>query len=103
MGGPLSHQRRAEETHHRPHPALDLATARKRALEAIGDVAGGKDPAAEKKARKAAAMAKRAADHTRLGRIAASYVERYVKRMPSRCARANLAKPCNNRPRPPTC
>ena len=33
-----------------PYPAVDLATARKRAQEALGDVAGGKDPATEKQA-----------------------------------------------------
>ena len=33
-----------------PYPAISLAAARNRALEALGDVAGGKDPAASKKA-----------------------------------------------------
>ena len=32
-----------------PYPSIDLATARKRAQEALGDVAGGKDPAGAKK------------------------------------------------------
>jgi integrase len=63
-----------------PYPAIDLATARKRAQEAAGDVAGGKDPSAEKKASRAAARAERAAEDNRLARIAASYVNRYVKR-----------------------
>jgi integrase len=63
-----------------PYPAIDLATARKRAQEAIGDVAGGRDPSVEKKAFRAAARAERAAGDNRLDRIAASYVERYVKR-----------------------
>jgi integrase len=57
-----------------PYPAIDLATARKRAQEAIGDIAG------EKKASRAAARAERAAEDNRLDRIAASYVDRYVKR-----------------------
>jgi integrase len=63
-----------------PYPAIDLAMARKRAQEAIGDVAGGKDPSADKKAFRAAARAERAAEYNRLDRIAASYVDRYVKR-----------------------
>ena len=40
-----------------PYPALDLANARRRAEEAIGDVASGKDPAAEKKAAREAQKA----------------------------------------------
>jgi integrase len=63
-----------------PYPAIDLATARKRAQEAIGDVAGGKDPASEKKATRALARAARDAEDRRLDRIATSYLERYVKR-----------------------
>jgi integrase len=63
-----------------PYPAIDLATARKRAQEAVGDVAGGRDPSAEKKASRAASRAERAAEDNRLARIAASYVDRYVKR-----------------------
>jgi integrase len=63
-----------------PYPAIDLATARKRAQEAVGDVAGGKDPSAEKKASRAAVRAERTAEDNRLARIAASYVDRYVKR-----------------------
>jgi integrase len=63
-----------------PYPAIDLATARKRAQEAIGDVAGGKDPASEKKATRALARAERDAEDSRLDRIAASYLDRYVKR-----------------------
>lgn len=62
------------------YPALDLATARRRAQEALGDVAGGKDPAAAKKAARAARKAEREAEERRLDKIAASYVERYVKR-----------------------
>jgi integrase len=58
------------------YPAVDLATARRRAQEALGDVAGGKDPAAVKQASRAAAKS----EDSRLDRIAASYVERYVKR-----------------------
>src|SRR5580693_2804598 len=39
------------------YPALGLATARKRAAEALGQVAGGKDPARTKTAARAAAKA----------------------------------------------
>jgi integrase len=63
-----------------PYPAIDLATARKRAQEAIGDIAGGKDPASEKRATRALARAERDAEDSRLDRIAASYLDRYVKR-----------------------
>ena len=57
-----------------PYPTIDLATARKRAQEAIGDVAGGKDPASEKKATRALARAARDAEDSRLDRIATSYL-----------------------------
>ena len=63
-----------------PYPAIDLATARRRAQEAIGEVAGGKDPAGEKKATRAARKAEREAEDSRLDRIAASYVDRHVRR-----------------------
>lgn len=43
------------------YPAIDLATARKRAQEALNDVAAGKDPAAAIQAAKAAARESRAA------------------------------------------
>jgi integrase len=62
-----------------PYPAVDLGAARKRAQEAIGDVAGGKDPAA---AKKAAREARRAEQSTadRIETVAASFVDRYVRR-----------------------
>ena len=41
------------------YPALDLASARKRAQEALGAVAGGKDPAGEKRATREARKAER--------------------------------------------
>lgn len=62
------------------YPALDLATARRRAQEALGDVAGGKDPAGAKKAAKAARKAERNADEHRLDKVAAAYIQRYVKK-----------------------
>jgi integrase len=62
------------------YPAIDLATARKRAQEALGTVAGGKDPGAAKKAAREAARAERKADVDRVERVAELFIERYVKR-----------------------
>jgi hypothetical protein len=58
-----------------PYPALDLATARKRAQEAVGAVAGGKDPAAEKRAAREARKAERV-DTVR--HVAEQFKKRYV-------------------------
>jgi integrase len=62
-----------------PYPALDLATARRRAQEALGEVASGKNPAADKKA---AREAQKAASSTsdRVEAVVNSFLERYVKR-----------------------
>ncbi len=62
------------------YPAVDLATARRRAQEALGEVAGGKDPAAAKKAFREVAKADKAADDRRVARVAELFIERYVKR-----------------------
>ena len=62
-----------------PYPSVDLATARKRAQEALGDVAGGKDPAAVKQASKAMARAERADDDKRVERVAEAFIKRHVK------------------------
>jgi integrase len=62
------------------YPNLDLATARRRAQEALGDVAGGKDPASAKKAARVARRAERHANEDRFDMVAASYVQRYVAR-----------------------
>ena len=62
-----------------PYPAIDLATARKRAQEALGDVAGGKDPAAVKQAAKATAKAERAAEVDRVERVVELFIERHAK------------------------
>ncbi len=62
-----------------PYPTLDLATARKRAQEALGDVAGGKNPAADKMAaREAAKAAVEVKD--RVAEVAADFVEKHAKR-----------------------
>jgi integrase len=63
-----------------PYPNIDLATARRRAQEALGDVAGGKDPARAKKVAKEARKADREVEANRLDKVAAIYVDRYVKR-----------------------
>ena len=62
-----------------PYPAVDLSTARKRAQEAIGAVAGGKDPAAVKQVSKAEARAERAGDDKRVERVAEAFLKRHVK------------------------
>ena len=51
-----------------PYPSIDLATARKRAREALGDVA------------RAARKAERETEEHRLDKVATAYIERYVKR-----------------------
>jgi len=61
------------------YPAIDLATARKRAQEALGDVASGKDPAAAKQASKATARAEHADDDKRVERVAEAFIKRHVK------------------------
>jgi integrase len=61
------------------YPVLDLASARRRAQEALGAVAGGKDPAADKKAtREAQKAAETPSDLLRT--VAASFVEKHTKR-----------------------
>jgi integrase len=62
------------------YPNLDLTTARRRAQEALGDVAAGKDPARAKKAAREARKADREAEDHRLEKIADAYIGRYVKR-----------------------
>jgi len=62
-----------------PYPAIDLAVARRRAQEAIGDIASGKDPAAEKKASREAQKAAHEADVDRVEKVVELFVERYAK------------------------
>ena len=62
-----------------PYPALELATARRRAQEALGDIAKGIDPAAVKRASKAAAKAVRENADDRVEQVANLFLERYVK------------------------
>ena len=62
-----------------PYPAVDLATARRRAQEALGALAGGIDPTGMKRASKAAARAVEAA-HDRLSDVAGDFIEKHAKR-----------------------
>jgi integrase len=57
------------------YPALGLAIARKRAAEALGEVAGGKDPARAKTAARAATKA----ETDKVEHVIELFVERYAK------------------------
>ena len=61
------------------YPTIDLATARRRAQQALGAIAGGNDPAAAKKASKAALKAANEAAADRIERVVEQYIERYAK------------------------
>jgi integrase len=61
------------------YPPIDLASARRLAQKALGDIAEGKDPAAAKQASRAAARASREADEDRIERVVELFVERYAK------------------------
>ena len=61
------------------YPAVDLATARRRAQEALGDLAGGADPAARKKAVREARRAEESAAD-RVEAVATLFVDRYARR-----------------------
>jgi integrase len=63
-----------------PYPAIDLATARKRAQEAIGDVAGGKDPAAAKRVARATARAAKATPDDLVENVVDDFVRLYASR-----------------------
>jgi integrase len=62
-----------------PHPAVDLATARKRALEALGQLAGSVDPSVERKAARAALKAANEADADRIEKVVALFIARHAK------------------------
>jgi integrase len=61
-----------------PYPGLDLAEARRKALEAVGDLARGNDPAEAKTAARAV-RAEREAEIDRVERVVALFVERHAK------------------------
>jgi integrase len=63
-----------------PYPTIGLAAARRRAQEALGEIAKGSDPAAVKRASKAAAKAAQAAEGHTVENVAASFLDRYVRR-----------------------
>ena len=62
-----------------PYPGIDLATARKRAQEALGSVAKGNDPASEKKAAREAQRAEKRASLDIVETVVDSFIERYAK------------------------
>jgi integrase len=62
-----------------PYPGIGIGAARGLAREAIGKVAGGKDPAAAKKATKEARKAEQSADD-RVAKVAKAFTEKYLKR-----------------------
>ena len=70
-----------------PYPAIDLATARKRAQEAMGEVAGGNDPAAQKKAVRAARVAEQSA-----GDRVETVVDLFVKKHLAKKSKPSWAK-----------
>jgi integrase len=61
------------------YPALGLADARRAAQKALGDVAGGSDPAAEKRAARDAQKAAQHADEMLFANVAESYLQRHVR------------------------
>jgi integrase len=62
-----------------PYPAVGLAIARRRAQEAIGAIAGGKDPARAKTAARAAAKAERESEEDKVERVVALFIDRHAK------------------------
>jgi integrase len=63
-----------------PYPAVSLKEARRRALEAVGAVAGGADPAAAKQEYRATAKAEREAQIDTVESVAERFIERHAKR-----------------------
>jgi integrase len=60
-------------------PNLGLGEARRKAQEALGAIAGGRDPAKAKRAARESAKAARADEDNRVARVAELFLERYVK------------------------
>jgi integrase len=61
------------------YPAIDLATARRLAQKALGEVAEGQDPAANKQAAKAAAREAKRAQNDLVERVVEQFIERHAK------------------------
>jgi integrase len=62
-----------------PYPAVDLTTARRKAQEAIGEIAGGGHPAAAKQASRAALKAAHESEVDLVEKVVAQFIERYAK------------------------
>jgi hypothetical protein len=62
------------------YPALVLQEARRKALEALGEIAKGNDPGEAKTVAREAARAEREAEVDQVERVVDSYIERYAKR-----------------------
>lgn len=61
------------------YPAIDLATARRLAQKALGEVAEGQDPAANKQAAKAAARESKRDQNDLVERVVEQFIERHAK------------------------
>jgi integrase len=61
-----------------PYPGIGLGEARRRAREELGKIAGGEDPAAQKRVAREAAKAVAAAESDRVSTVAAEFVKRAV-------------------------
>ena len=61
------------------YPTIGLADARRLARAALGEVAKGQDPAAERQASRAAAKAEREADVDRLEKVVELFIQRHAK------------------------
>ena len=61
------------------YPAIDLAAARRLAQKALGEVAEGKDPAANKQAARVAAREERLAQNDLVERVVEQFIERHAK------------------------
>jgi integrase len=62
-----------------PYPAVSVAAARRRAEEARGEVAAGRDPASLKQASRAAAKAEREVEVDLVERVVEQFIERHAK------------------------
>jgi integrase len=61
------------------YPTIDLAKARRLAKKALGEVAGGLDPASNKQAAKAAAREEKRAQNDLVEKVVEQFIERYAK------------------------
>lgn len=62
-----------------PYPSIDLPAARRRALEALAQIAGGVDPAERKRALKAAARLQKRAHLDLVDKVVEQFIERHAK------------------------